>query len=85
MKSGLYACAGASATASAAACAKRFDEPITNRSNVYFVFRPESLTRCAGGWVASGEAPVSVTVSWIRRCWPVASRIAARMNSRKWP
>ena len=38
MKSGLYACAGASATASAAACANRFDEPITNESNVYFGF-----------------------------------------------
>ena len=40
MKSGLYACAGASATASAAAWAKRFDEPITKRSNVYFGLRP---------------------------------------------
>ena len=46
MKSGLYACAGASATASAAAWAKRFDEPITNRSNVYFGFSPDSLIRC---------------------------------------
>ena len=36
MKSGLYAWAGASATASAAACANRFDEPITNESKVYF-------------------------------------------------
>src|ERR1044072_7404122 len=40
MKSGLYACAGASATASAAACAKRFDDPITNESKVYFGFSP---------------------------------------------
>jgi uncharacterized protein (DUF427 family) len=30
MKSGLYAWAGASATASAAACANRFDEPIAD-------------------------------------------------------
>src|SRR5262245_20613678 len=36
MNSGLYAWAGASATASAAAWAKRFDEPMTKRSNVYF-------------------------------------------------
>src|SRR6516165_9815928 len=36
MKSGLYACAGASATASAAAWAKRFDEPMTKSSKVYF-------------------------------------------------
>ena len=86
MNSGLYACAGASATASAAACAKRFDEPITKRSNVYFVFRPDSLIRCAGGCVTSGTpAPVSATVNWIRRCWPVASRTAARINSRKCP
>ena len=56
MNSGLYACAGASATASAAACAKRFDEPITKRSNVYFVFRPDSLIRCAGGCVDVGDA-----------------------------
>jgi hypothetical protein len=62
------------------------DEPITKRSNVYFVFRPDSLIRCAGGCVASGmPAPVSATVSWIRRCWPVASRTAARISSRKWP
>src|SRR5205823_3358865 len=40
MKRGLYACAGASATASAAAWAKRFDEPITNESNVYFGLTP---------------------------------------------
>src|SRR5918994_1727807 len=42
MKSGLYACAGASATASAAAWAKRFDEPITKESKVYFGFRPSA-------------------------------------------
>ena len=35
MKSGLYAWAGASATDSAAACAKRFDAPMTNWSKVY--------------------------------------------------
>jgi len=40
MKSGLYACAGASATASAAACAKRFDEPMTKESKVYLVLKP---------------------------------------------
>ena len=58
MKSGLYACAGASATARAAACAKRFDDPITKRSNVYFgmrggrvsqgVTRPRSRRRLPG-------------------------------------
>ena len=32
MNSGLYALAGASATALAAACANRFEEPITNVS-----------------------------------------------------
>jgi len=47
---------------------------------VYFVFSPASLTRCAG-FVVSGTAPVSATVSWIRRCCPVASRTAARASS----
>src|SRR5439155_163177 len=36
MNSGLYALAGDSATATAAACANRFDEPMTNVSNMYF-------------------------------------------------
>src|SRR5918996_5166184 len=44
MKSGLYACAGASATASAAACAKRFDDPMMKRSNVYFGLSGDSWT-----------------------------------------
>src|SRR5262247_2713915 len=39
MKSGLYALAGDSATATAAACANRFDEPMTNVSKVYFGLR----------------------------------------------
>ena len=38
MNSGLYARAGASATATAAAWLNRFDAPITNVSNVYFSF-----------------------------------------------
>src|SRR6476661_9723183 len=86
MNSGLYACAGASATASAAACAKRLDEPITKRSKVYFVFNPVSAAiRWTGGPCVSGVAPVSVTVNWTRRWWPVASRTAARISSRKCP
>src|SRR6478609_5921318 len=36
--SGLYATAGASATATAAACANRLDAPMTKVSNVYFSF-----------------------------------------------
>ncbi len=36
MNSGLYAFAGDSATATEAACAKRFDEPMTKVSNMYF-------------------------------------------------
>ena len=35
MNSGLYALAGASATATAAACANRLLEPMTNVSKVY--------------------------------------------------
>ena len=38
MKSGLYAFAGASATATAAACAKRLDAPMTKVSKRYFGF-----------------------------------------------
>ncbi len=38
MKSGLYAFAGASATATAAAWANRLLAPMTNVSKVYFVF-----------------------------------------------
>ena len=50
MKSGLYACAGASATASAAAWAKRFDEPITKESNVYFALKPPLSGRPDRRW-----------------------------------
>ena len=38
MNRGLYAFAGASATATAAACAKRLDAPMTNVSKRYFGF-----------------------------------------------
>src|SRR5215210_1820908 len=93
MKSGLYACAGASATASAAACAKRFEEPMTNESKVYFGLRPipsgsrrwpSTLTRItsAGG---AGSPSTSVTASWIRRSCPVASPTAALISPTKWP
>src|SRR3954453_4214045 len=54
MKSGLYACAGASATASAAAWAKRFEEPITNESNVYFALKPPLSGRGDSGWPTTG-------------------------------
>jgi hypothetical protein len=47
MKSGLYALAGASATATAAAWANRFDCPMTKLSKVYFGFRRVSLRGCA--------------------------------------
>src|SRR6266550_9165503 len=90
MKSGLYACAGASATARAAACAKRFDEPITKRSKVYFGFIPAStapperpLGVSAGAGVAAGSR--SVTESATRRSWPVTSRTAAPIRPRKCP
>src|SRR6266576_1667540 len=93
MKSGLYACAGASATARAAACAKRFDEPITNRSNVYLGFMPASTDpepACLGiasAAVGTGAATGirSVTESAPRRSWPVTSRTAAPIRNRKWP
>src|SRR6266571_4533807 len=90
MKSGLYACAGASATARAAACAKRFDEPITKRSKVYFGFIPASTApperpfgASAGAGVAAGSR--SVTESATRRSWPVTSRTAGPIRPRKCP
>ena len=54
MKSGLYDCAGDSATASAAAWAKRLLAPITNTSNVYLGLMPVAAPKRAssGGAVA---------------------------------
>ncbi len=88
MKSGLYACAGASATASAAACANRFDDPMTKLSNVYFGFVPGCVSRSSAGtaaWTGSdGSAGVSSTVSATRTSRPRASFVAARSSPRKW-
>src|SRR5579862_2591706 len=93
MKSGLYACAGASATASAAACAKRFDDPITNESNVYLALKPPlsgrlGINRWTGAatpaLVSAAGARVS-TWSSISRPAPVTSRTAAAISSRKCP
>src|ERR1017187_5861261 len=55
MNRGLYAFAGASATATAAACAKRLLEPITNVSNVYL-----GLSRAWVGRGAPGPAPAGL-------------------------
>src|SRR5919204_2040629 len=87
MKSGLYACAGASATASAAACANRFDDPITNESNVYLGLSvPLESARCFGGSGAGGTpSGCSRTSSLIVRSWPVTSPCAAAIKPRKWP
>ena len=46
-KSGLYEWPGSSATASAAACAKRLPAPITNCSKVYFGFSRSPCRPCA--------------------------------------
>src|SRR6476620_5510316 len=88
MKSGLYACAGASATASAAAWANRLDEPITKMSNVYLGLAPGCGSAVG---VARGAAPAasagsacSATVSETRISRPTASRVAARTSPRKW-
>ena len=64
--SGLYARAGASATATAAACANRFDAPMTNVSKVYFSL---SLVCEFGAFVGCGDdgpanvGQISVTVA----------------------
>ena len=52
----MYAFAGASATATAAACANRLPEPMTNVSKVYFGFsRLGSVSRRLCGWPAPGR------------------------------
>ena len=69
MNSGLYDLAGASATATAAAWANRFEEPMTNRSKVYLgVSWGRSAT---GGGTTAGltcsSSPLSSsgpTVTW---------------------
>src|SRR2546421_12262396 len=87
MKSGLYACATASATASAAACANRFDEPITNESKVYFGLRPLAMVSrtCTSFGATTGSSWSSTITSCTRRSWPVASPTAARIRPRKCP
>src|SRR6266513_494728 len=56
MNSGLYALAGASATATAAAWAKRLLEPITNVSNVYLGLSLAAMGRASGWPVPPGLA-----------------------------
>src|SRR6266542_3902306 len=91
MKSGLWACAGASATASAAAWAKRFDEPMTNESKVYFGFIPPpgglSAAARRGGISTLGSdwGSRSATVRAILRSCPVVSRTAAEIRPKKCP
>ena len=70
MNSGLYALAGASATATAAACAKRFELPMTNVSKRYFGFSragSAGIRRFAGGGRSSLRPPY-------RRSWTWSSR-----------
>ena len=58
MNSGLYALAGASATATAAAWANRLLEPMTKVSNVYFgLSRVGSLARAPGSRPVPGASP----------------------------
>src|SRR5438094_402126 len=58
MNRGLYAFAGDSATAKAAACANRFEAPMTNVSKVYRAFSRDSLV-----WVARSSAPTGGKVA----------------------
>src|SRR5262245_26721351 len=85
MKSGLYACAGASATANAAACANRLDEPITKESNVYLSFNPSTRGVAATSTRGPPSPSDSITASAIRRSSPTESRTAASIRPRKWP
>src|SRR4051794_23930398 len=95
MKSGLWACAGASATASAAACAKRFDEPMTKESNVYFVLSAAGASRVVVDTPRSGAATgvsaagaggsLSATTRRTCRSPPIESFTAAAIRPRKCP
>ena len=89
MKSGLYACAGASATASAAAWAKRFDEPMTKESNVYFVLKPPLSGRFCGAGSARSRGPTtsgSPSRSSSRSAGSSAVASATRSSTgRSWP
>ncbi len=64
MKSGLYARAGASATATAAACANLFEAPMTNVSKLYFSFsrvcEGDGLAGRVYGRFPLGVAPAAV-------------------------
>ena len=84
MNSGLYAFAGDSATATAAACANRLDEPMTNVSNVYFGLSrlpprrrgragPGRRCRPRGRWSAGRCGPARPSVGPV----PGRGRIAA--------
>src|SRR4029453_1963518 len=64
MNSGLYAFAGDSATATEAACANRFDEPMTNVSNVYLGL--SRLPPLSTGAAAPRLSPRPVPGPW----WP---------------
>ncbi len=58
MNSGLYALAGVSATAKAAAWAKRLDCPITNESNTYLGFSRAELSHSESAGLVSEPLPV---------------------------
>jgi hypothetical protein len=79
MNSGLYALAGASATATAAAWAKRLDPPITKVSKPYFGLRRESPREGDAGRPGLSVGAVMVGVSMYgcsaagSGCWANAS------------
>src|ERR1019366_8182483 len=60
MKRGLYALAGASATATAAACAKRLDAPITKLSKLYLGLSLLSDFRLPAPWSMDETTVVSM-------------------------
>src|SRR5882724_4418511 len=92
MNSGLYALAGASATATAAACANRLLEPITNVSKVYFGFSrapsPVVLLPLGADW-AGGAAETGGPVQDRSNsaCWSVggSSGCCCSPAAARWP
>src|SRR4051794_18561102 len=94
MNSGLYAFAGDSATATEAACANRFDEPMTNVSKVYFGFSrlpPVSAgvvrrsPRPVPGPIGRGGGGTSSSIGTLRAAAPCAGRAADQLLAASYP
>ena len=70
MNSGLYALAGASATATAAAWANRFDWPMTKLSKVYLGLRRVSVRfKGVSTGLSIGGRTLDIDCTWMGAVW----------------